>query len=259
MSHFTRLAAIQCCLAASFACSQAMPVEAPVDASHSVMRVQILSSSQMSKDDADLLSARKAAVAEAGQFSGYDVSTGNWIQSQVLCPDAPNHEIVHYLKMAPDGSLSLFTAVIPRTGGRVRIIPVLYHGAPAFHVFGSTPSQRDLINEVISTKGVSGVVNADSDWTTLAYCYAALVGAEPMSKSVTTPEEISPRLAVSGDGKVQEMSFTVLGADHLRQEWRVLFDRHTQVKAIELSAGSLQTPRTVPESQMKRQPIPAPK
>jgi hypothetical protein len=259
MRHFNRLAAINCFLMAALACAQATPAAATADATHDAIRLQILSTSQMSKSDAALLSARDSDVAEAAQFSGYDLSGGGWIQNQVLCPNAPNHLIVHYLRLAPDGPVSLFTAIIPYRQGRVRIIPVLYHGAPAFHVFGSLPGQRELINEVISTKAVAGTVDADSDWTTLAFCYAALVGAEPMSRSVTTPEETSPRLSISSDGKVQEMSFSVLGPERLRQEWRVLFDKHTQVKLIELSAGALQTPRAIPESQTKMQPIPAPK
>jgi len=203
-------------------------------------KVRVLSAAQMSEGDAAVLEAHREAIASAAEVNGYDLGTGSWIRNQVVCPDAPRHVLMHYLKINQDGSLSLFTAAVPRSGGtanlRVRIIPVLYHGAPAFHVFGSLPAQRDLINEVVSAQQFAKPVKNDLDWTPLAYCYAALAGAEPTAKSVTAPEETTPLLVVSQERELREMLFSVVGPEHVAQNWRIVFDRQAKVTGIILSA-----------------------
>lgn len=232
----------------------------PADAASA--RVQVLSASQMSKSDADVLTAHREVIVSAAELNGYDIRSGAWIQNQVLCPDAPRHVIMHYLKISPDGSVSLFTAAVPRNDGgherlQVRIVPVLYHGAPAFHVFGSSPSQRELMNEVISTRVLTAPGDSESNWTALALCYAALAGAEPASKSVTAPEETTPILEKGSDGKVLEMRFSVVGPDHLAQDWRIIFDNKVQVKTIVLTTKDAQTPQPVPvATPAKQHPIP---
>jgi hypothetical protein len=137
---------------------------------------------------------------------------------------------------------------------------VLYHGAQAFHVFGSSPSQRDLMNEVVSAQPHAMPLKDNLDWTTLAYCYAALAGAEPTSKSVTAPEEITPMLAVSPDGELRDMRFSVVGPEHLVQNWEIVFDREAKVKGISLSTKSANdAPKVIagrPPS--KEKPIPQP-
>jgi len=211
-----RLIATTFCLTASLACAQMMHASEADPSTRSALRVQVLSVGQMLKEDADLLSGHRAEVAEAAEFNGYDLASGSWIQSQVLCPYAPNHVLMHYLKMSPDGSLSLFSALIPRDKGPVRIIPVLYSGGQALRVFGSTPAQRDLINQVISTKVLLEVPSGNADWATLGYCYAALAGGEPSSMSVTTPEETTPRLVLSPVYRAWARSFLSTLEDPVR-------------------------------------------
>jgi hypothetical protein len=135
----------------------------------------------------------------------------------------------------------------------VRIIPVLYHGAQAFHVFGSSPSQRAMINEVVSTKSQPSPLKDSPDWTTLVYCYAALAGAEPASQSVTSPDATRPLLQVSEEGETREMRFSIAGPEHLLQDWRIVFDRQAQVKAIFLSTKPLEQPRTLPSAKAAKE------
>jgi hypothetical protein len=228
-------------------------------------KVQVISAGQMSAQDAEVVAAHRKAIASAAELNGYDITSGSWIENQVICPDAPRHVIMHYLKISPDGALSLFTAAVPRSDEgseqlRVRIVPVLYHGAPAFHVFGSSPSQRELMNEVISTKSLTGPQGPDKNWTTLAFCYAALAGAEPTSKSVTAPEEVIPMLELDLDKKVREMRFSVLGPDHLLQDWKIVFDHQAQVKEIFLSAKPVAAPQVLAAPRRAQgKPIPPPR
>jgi hypothetical protein len=257
-------------LTASFAWQAEPPP--PTDAT-AAAKVRVLSAAQMSGEDAEVIAAHQDAIALAAEVNGYDLGTGSWIRNQVVCPHAPRHVLMHYLKINQDGSLSLFSAAVPRSAGaadlRVRIIPVLYHGAQAFHVLGSTPSQRDLINDVISAQQYAMPLKNNLDWTPLAYCYAALAGAEPTAKSVTAPEETTPLLAVSEGGELRDMRFSVVGPEHLVQNWKIVFDRQAKVTGIFLSAKPANdaekvvppppspTPQTPPkDKRMKERPIP---
>jgi hypothetical protein len=260
MYKAARLVIFTCSFAAALACAQAAD-EPAADASTppatvQPLSVQVLSASQMTRQDADLLAARRQDIVSAAEFNGYNLSAGSWIQTQVACSDAPNYLIMHYLKLNADSSVSLFTAVLPRGQAQVRIIPVMYHGAQALRVFGSSPGQRDFINQVISTMPLAEAQHGNPSWATLAFCYAALAGAEPSPNSITSPEETTPRLVVDADGKVRAMSFTVRGPDHLYQDWSVLFDQHTEVKSIALTARPIHSPEKVQGSRSTMKPHP---
>ena len=93
-------------------------------------------------------------------------------------------------------------------------------------------------------------------WTSLAFCYAALAGAEPTSPNVTAPEAITPIMSESPEGKVQRMSFSVVGPDHLLQDWKIEFDRQLEVKSIVLTTRPTTAPQTLPVTTMKPRPVP---
>lgn len=246
------LAALTWCAAGVLMVAQ-NPRSATVDqAGRAAAKLEVLSVSQMAPQDAALLAAHRKDLATAAMFHGYDLSSGTWIASQVACPYAPGYLILHDVQLTPDGSVSLFTALVPRGPGQVRIIPVLHHGAQALHVFGATPGQRSLIDKVISAHLVTEVPDQNGDWATLAYCYGALAGAEPIASSATAPEETVPRLVLDHDGKVQEMSFSVLGPDRFFQDWKIQFDNHGKVKWIGLSARGLNPIETIPQRPLPR-------
>jgi hypothetical protein len=259
------VAAALCCLAISVAGAQADSSPQAADATPAANEVQVLSAGQMARGDADLLASLQNELISAAELNGYDLVSGTWIRNQVVCPDAPRHMIMHYLKLSQDGAVSLFTAVVRRAPpgpmhSQVRIIPVLYHGAPATHVFGTSPSQRELINQVISMKEIaSASASAGPGWKSLALCYAALAGAEPSSPSVTAPEAITPIVSESPDGKAQRMSFSVVGPDHLLQDWKIEFDRQLQVKSIVLTTKPMTAPQPLPVTTMKPRPVPSSK
>jgi hypothetical protein len=204
----------------------------------------------MAKADADIVAALRNELFSSAEINGYDLNSGTWIHNQVVCPDAPRHLLLHYLKMHQDGAISLFTAVTRRDSAglphtQLRIFPVLYHGARAASVFGSTPSQREFINEVIPAKAVATAPASPSGWRDLAYCYAALGGSGPASAGVSAPDEITPTVVQSPEGKPLEMTFSVLGPDRLLEDWRIEFDLHGQVKTIAFSTKPVVTPQRV--------------
>ena len=220
------------------ACVGMAQAPVPPDASPSAdsrTQVRVISSGQMEKADAELVGAHQAEIAQAAEFYGYDIDSATWIQSQVLCPYAPNHLLIHYLKLSHDGSVSLFTAAVPRKNGQVRIVPVLYHGPGAHQVFGATAPQRELINQVVSVK----TTDQNPDWASVAYCYAALAGAEPTAIKTAIPELSLPIMTVSPDGKSREMHLSTISSDQLVQDWSVQFDGAGHVELIDFSVRAV--------------------
>jgi len=252
MPKAARFAVIACCVAAILPFAPSRFAGAANPPPDSPPKVRVLSVGQMSPADAALLADRRSDVAAAAKYHGYDLSSGTWIVSQIACPFAPNYLILHDVQLHHEGSVSLFTALIPRNAGQVRIFPVLHHGAQALRVFGTTPALRRLIDEVISSRQVADVPNQNGDWTTLAYCYGALAGAEPAGASGMASEPTAPRILVGDNNKVRELSFSVPGPDHVLQDWIIDFDSQGQVKSIALSAREFNAPKQIPTPALPR-------
>jgi hypothetical protein len=252
MPKAARFALLVCCVAAIPAFAQARSSGKADPPPDGTAKVQVLSVGQMSPADAALLASHRSDLAVAAEFHGYDLSSGTWIVSQIACPYAPNYLILHDVQLHHEGSVSLFTALIPRRAGQVRIFPVLHHGAQALRVFGTTQEQRHLIDDVISSREVAEVPDQNGDWTTLAYCYGALAGAEPAGGSIMAPESTVPRISLGDNSKVRELSFSVLGPDHVLQDWTIDFDPQGHVKSIALSARASQSPKQVPAPGLPR-------
>ena len=215
-------------------------------------KLQVLSVGQMAPADAALLADRRKDIATAAQFYGYAASSGTWIQNQVTCPYTPRYMILHELHLSQNGSISLFTALVPRQPGKVRIIPVFHHGIQALRVFGSTVGTRTLIDGVISAPKLSEDTHQDDDWTTLAYCYGALAGAEPVGARARLPDETAPRLEVGQNGSFRDISFSVIGPGHFLQDWTIQYDGRGKVQSIRLSTGGHHPPREIPGEQSPR-------
>jgi hypothetical protein len=246
------VAAVLCGVTFSVAGAQAGSPSQTGNAPPQAMGVQVLSASQMAKADTDIVASLRNELTWAAELNGYYLNAGTWIQNQVVCPEAPGHILMHYLKLNRDETVSMFTAVMRRdpagaTHTQVRILPVLYHGTPATLAFGSTPAQREFINEVVvSAKSLASAPASSSGWASLAFCYAALAGAEPASPGVTARDEIAPILHVSPEGKPLDMRFSVAGPGRLLQDWKIEFDRNAQVKSIAFSTRPSATPQPVP-------------
>src|ERR1700758_3303928 len=99
--------------------------------------------------DRELLQVRKKELISEAQFYGYDITTSGWIYDQTICPQLPNTLLLHYLNKFPDGSESLFTAVIPRGTGRVRIVPVLFRNSSPYSPAVKNPRNFAIFNALV--------------------------------------------------------------------------------------------------------------
>jgi len=129
--------------------------------------------------DRDLLHARQKELISEAQFYGYDITAGNWIYDQAICPQLPNTVLLHYLNKFPDGSESLFTVLVPRNAGRVRIVPVLYRNASPFSPAVKNPRNFVIFNSLVPADIARKDAGLEGKWLSLGVCYAEVVGGRP--------------------------------------------------------------------------------
>ena len=141
--------------------------------------LQHLAAEQMNEADRALLRARRKELIAEAQFYGYDITAGNWDYDQAVCPAFPDTLLLHYLQKFPDGSESLFTAVIPHGAGRVRIVPVLYRNASPYIPAVKNPQNFTLFNALVPPAIAKQDSGPQGHWLSLGVCYAELVGGRP--------------------------------------------------------------------------------
>lgn len=134
---------------------------------------------KMDASDRELLSAHRKELVTEAQFYGYDLTTGTWTYDQTVCPALPSTLLLHYLDRYPDGSESLFTALIPRDKGRVRIVPVLYRNASPYIPAVKNPRNFELFNSLVPQEIAKRDSDPQGQWLSLGVCYAEVVGGRP--------------------------------------------------------------------------------
>ncbi|HUY81043.1 MAG TPA: hypothetical protein VMU92_04910 [Acidobacteriaceae bacterium] len=157
------------------------------------VRIVHLDARQMSSADQATLRAHHTEIIEAAEIYGYNLVAGNWTYRQTICAPLPNTILLHYSQRFPDGTESLFTALVPRGKGQVRIVPVLHRSATPFVPAPRNPRNYALFNRLvpkaISTQGLVSSRN----WIELSACYAEMTGA-----SIEIPKGGSVEAGVAG-------------------------------------------------------------
>jgi hypothetical protein len=133
----------------------------------------------MDAADRELLRTRQKDLIIEAQIYGYDITTSDWTYDQSVCPQLPNTLLLHYLKKFPDGSESLFTALIPRGAGRTRIVPVLYRNSSPYSPAIKNPRNFAIFNTLVPEDIAKNDSGPDGKWLSLGVCYAEIVGARP--------------------------------------------------------------------------------
>lgn len=129
--------------------------------------------------DRDLIAARRKELIAEAQFYGYDITASGWIYDQAICPQLPNTLLLHYLNKFPDGSESLFTALVPRNGGRIRIVPVFYRNSAPYIPAVKNPRNFMIFNALVPAEVAKKDSGPDGNWLSLGVCYAEVVGGRP--------------------------------------------------------------------------------
>jgi hypothetical protein len=193
---------------------------------------------EMENADRDLLQARHKELALAAEIYGYDITAGTWVYDQAICPQFPDTLLLHYLDKFPDGSESLFTALVPRGAGRVNIVPVLYRNAVPYHSAVKNNRSFAIFNAMVPPATAKKDSSAEGKWLSLGVCYAEVVGGRPNvpddpsldSATIEAPVATYRLDAAKGQSQIQ---FSDREAANIFKIWTISLNPSGQVTAAE--------------------------
>ena len=214
-------------------------------------RLEYLAPEQMSATDSALAEANQAEIARRAGLQGFDLgregqAEGSWGYEQAVCPVFPDHLILEYSRLNGNGDVTLFSAVIPRGDGHVRVIPVRRR---SYSLWTPAPSNALTINDFnhMVQEGHEGL---SPDWLTLGLCYAALAGGHVRAALVprTAADEVYPlfvpaKLSIS-DKKGAQILFADVTPHSKAMDWILSFDAKGRLLKVKhtVSAEILQRP-----------------
>ena len=211
--------------------------------------IQHLAADAMSAADRADLADHGRDLNEAARVYGYNLAAGNWTYEQTLCSSMPDTILLHYTRKFPDGAESLFTALVPRGAGHVRIVPVLYRGATPFLPAPKNPRNYALFNELVPSAASTG-----TDWLELSACYAELAGGRVDLQSAEHGN-IGIAAAPSATIHLQEQDKTARVTLATREGmnsydlWSISLDRHGRVTAATTEDLTVTASGPVPQTQ----------
>ena len=230
MVHICLMAGIFCGLATLLVSGK------PAIAQQSLVKMQHLDLQQMSGADRRALQANRSAIMESAEIYGYDLVTGNWTVRQTLCPPLPNTILLHYRQRFPDGTESLFTALVPRGKGSVRIVPVLHRNATPYVPAPRNPRNYALFNSLVPLSIAQQALASSHNWIELSACYAEMTGASidiPEGGSVDAGVAGAPTATIQLDARHKTSLVTI--ADRESREafrvWSISFNHRGRVTA----------------------------
>lgn len=219
-------------LAPASLCFQATAQESPSSQSLNkplFLELDRRTPAQMSQADTETLRKRHRQVVAEAAFFGYNFNLAGWNYDQTICPPLPAWIILHYHRVSPDGAVSEFTALVPRTSGRVFVIPVLYRNATPFHPAPGSTRSIDVFNQVVPAASAAAAFRAEGQWLLLAACYADMTGAEVnvlerTGDSIALARAPQPTLHLSGITTSRWVLFTNRSAPGHYTVWQLTFN-----------------------------------
>jgi hypothetical protein len=201
-------------------------------------RVQLvhLGPDAMSAADKSALQAHQGELVEAARIYGYNLEAENWSYEQTLCAPLPETILLHYRQQFPDGTESLFTALVPRGSGRVRIVPVLYRNATTFLPAPSNPRNYALYNDLVPQAIARREITSYSNWLELSACYAEMTGASvelPPGSTVDIGVARAPTATMHIDpkDKTARITFADRETERTYRVWSITFTQYGRVTA----------------------------
>lgn len=197
---------------------------------------------QMDPQDAAVVKAKHREIATEAAFWGYDLNAGHWTWDQVVCPEIPDAEVLHYRRKGSKGEF-LFTAVVPRGAGRVLVAPVLYGGATPFESATGAKRTTSVFNQAVPVDLATRDIEPEGHWLQLAMTYAVIAGAEPRVPSLAEQQPglmkaPEPGLKLSQASHAREVVFSDHQAPRHYTVWTIGFNgqgRATQATATTIA------------------------
>lgn len=209
--------------------------------------LEFRSPEEMTAADREIADASQAEIARRAALQGFDLlrggqdggGEGSWSYEQAVCPVFPQHVILEYSRNNGPGDVTLFSAVIPRGDGHVRVIPVRRR---SYSLFTPAPSNAITLNDFNHMVG-EGHEGLSPDWLTLGLCYAALAGGQvraalqvEASASEVYPLLVPATLTVSGKGGA-EVRFDDALSQTKSMEWTLTFAQDGRLLKVRHAAS----------------------
>jgi len=219
---------------------------------------------QIAPEDAELISKRKRDILAEAEFYGYGMSTAaGWTYEQSVCTQMPDFIMLQYTNTTPTGPDSIFTVLVPRHGGRVRIVPVLHHGATRFKPAATDPRNFELFSQVIPADVAKQNSGPEGKWLALSVCYAEMTGARPQvpnepSLDLRMIKAPPPTLRISVDAKVHEVRFVEPYSQTDYRLWEITYNEVGRITSAndDLHSYGGVVVKQVPEPTPKQVPEP---
>ena len=180
---------------------------------------------QMSPADSQLLIEHAKDIAQAAEIYGYTLDN-SWTYEQAVCPVAPDHVLLSYSSVQPDGAIWKFSAAVPRQGHIVEIFPIARANyLPLVDPWGE--HSYAVFNTLLKEENHgAGKMNLDSashlPWKTWAVCYAALVTG--LSPGTQFPFELDSGVTVTfREHSAVEVGFTARDSVSNYSNWLLRF------------------------------------
>jgi hypothetical protein len=214
-------------------------------------RLDFLVPEQMTTADRNLAEANQGEIARRAELQGFNLERtisgeGSWGYEQAVCPVFPDHLILEYSRINGDGDVTLFSAVIPRGDGHVRVIPVRRRSYSLWTPSASNALTINDFNHMVQ-EGHEGL---SPDWLTLGLCYAALAGGHVRAALVakTPNDEVYPLFVPAKLTVTEKAGAEILFADvtpHSKaMDWVLRFDAKVRLLKVKhtVSAEILEKP-----------------
>jgi hypothetical protein len=211
------------------------------------------SADQIDPADAALVTAHQHDLSADAALFGYVLGSGDWTYDQTLCPDIPDYLVLHYRRHAPNGTLSQFTALVPRGEGRVMVVPVLYRNATPYQHAGGGARTIAVFNRVVPSGIERDSATSNAKWVHLGMTYAAIAGAEPKvpARPDLDPAIMRaplPTIEISSVDHVQEVVFTDRDAPDHFTVWDININQAGHVVSASVSTHPLAVARITPST-----------
>lgn len=221
------------------------------------------SPNQIEQADSEILKNRNRELLNEAEFYGYDMSGPGWSYEQSVCSLMPDYVMLRYSSKDAAGADSIFTALVPRSSGRVLVVPVLNHGTTRFKPAAINPRNFQIFSQVVPVDVAKTNSGQDGKWLLLSVCYAEMTGARPEvpnhpSMDVRMIKAPPPTLRISVSGKEHEVRFVDPISPEEYRLWDITYNAEGHIISASDDRQSFGQPivKTIPEPAQKVMPPP---
>lgn len=220
----------------------------PAFAQQPVARIVHREPQQMTAGDLRIVLAHRREIMETAEIYGYNLLRGNWRFRQSVCSPMPNTILLHYVEQYGDGTEMLFTALVPRNAGRVRVVPVLYRNVTPFVPAPRNPRNFAIFNRLVPQSVAARALTSSHNWIELSACYAEMTGADiEISKDDGVQAGVvgapTARIDVAPNLKSWLVTFADRESQGMFRVWSISFNRAGRITAAATEVYPVTPPR----------------